>query len=152
MIATPLRPKKRQAREQMLAYVGLTSALGTLVDPRLDSGPHGTNCRMTLVPGRIIVAPNRLARLSGLEPQEYGWPAVAVVDAETRFGGAMSTLAIDLSGVMGLLHVELDLADLRWALQQNGFQVVPIPHVPCARPWVQEELQPLLPVSIFATD
>ncbi|MCU1601486.1 MAG: hypothetical protein JWO22_2195 [Frankiales bacterium] len=149
MIATTLRSKKKQAREQMLAYVGLTSAAGTLVDPRLDAEPDGTNCRMTLLPGRIIVAPHRLARLQGLEPQEYGWPAVAVIEAENRFGGALSTLAIDLSGTMGVLHVELGPADLRWALEQNGFRVVPVPHVPCARPWVQEELQALLPVSVF---
>lgn len=141
--------RKKQAREQMLAYIGLTSAEATLVDDRLPA-PDAPNCRLTLVPGRILVAPHRAARHQGLEAQDYGWPAVAMIESENRFGPDTTTLLIDVSGRLAQLHVDLPANDLRWALTECGFRVVHVPYAPCARPWVPEDLQPLLPVSLFA--
>ena len=141
--------RKKQAREQMLAYIGLTSAEATLV--AAGTAPEGPNCRLTLVPGRLLVTPHRGARHRGLEGQEYGWPAIAVIESENRFGPDTTTLVIDISGELAHLHVQLPPQDLRWALTECGFRVVLVPHAPCARPWVPEEIQPLLPVSLFAT-
>ena len=143
--------RRKQAREQMLAYIGLTSAEGTLADPRVDPTPDGPNCRVTLVPGRLLVTPHRAARLRGLEAQDYGWPAVALVETEGRFGPDTTSVVIDVSGQLAQLHVDLPAQDLRWALTECGFRVVTVPHAPCARVWVPEDVQPLLPVSLFAT-
>jgi hypothetical protein len=149
VIATPMRPKKK-VREQMLAYIGLTSADGTIVDDEAaEQDTLSTNCRVTIVPGRVLVAPTRGARHHGLEPQDYGWPAIAMVDAPSRFGSETSTIYIDRSGVITALHVHLAPDDLQWALSESGFRVVNVPYGPCARNWVHEDLQPLLPVSLF---
>lgn len=149
--------RKATAREGMLAYIGLTTAQGTLVDSSLPE-PEKPNCRVTIVPGRLLVAPHRAAAREGLEPQDYGWPAIALLPIEGYRGDEtpVTPLLIDISGVRATLYVELAAPDLRWALTECGFTVIEAPYSAIHRQstglrriWVQEEVQPLLPVSLF---
>jgi hypothetical protein len=154
LIATPRR--KAKTRETMLAYIGLTSAEATLVDPNLDEEPTEPNCRVTVVPGRVLVTPTRHAARHGLEPQEYAWPAVALLPVPGRFGDAVTPMLIDISGRRATLYVQMSSADLRWSLSECGFRVVEAPFhgeglqtAPLRPVWVPEDLVPLLPVSAF---
>ena len=151
--------RKPTPRDGMLAYIGLTSAEATLVDPRLETEPTEANCRVTVVPGRLLIAPHRAAARRGLEPQEYGWPAIAMLPIEGYRGEdtQVTPLLVDCSGQRATLYVELPATDLRWSLTESGFQVVEAPYSVVGRQstglrrvWVQEDLQPLLPVSSFA--
>jgi hypothetical protein len=150
--------KRPSLREGMLAYIGLTSAEATLVDPHLDE-PTEPNCRVTIVPGRILVAPHRAAARRGLEAQEYAWPAVAMLPLGSHTGDEphVTPILLDVSGRLATLYVELALADLRWSLSENGFRLVEAPFTAAGRQanglrrvWIPEDLQPLLPVSFFA--
>jgi hypothetical protein len=151
--------KRTSLREEMLAYIGLTSAEATLIDPNLEEEPTSPNCRVTVVPGRILVTPHRAAARRGLEAQEYAWPAVAMLPLGSHTGEEphVTPILIDISGKMATLYVELGFADLRWALSENGFRIVEAPYTASGRQanglrrvWVPEEQQPLLPVSLFA--
>ena len=141
-MALTLTPRSR-ARKAALAYVGLVTA-----EACLGSEPTGANCRLTLVPGRLILTPHRGQRRKGLAARDYAWPAIAMIASEGRFGNH-TTLVIDVDGEPVTLYVELEPLDLRWALTECGFRVVDIPHAPLSRAWVSEHLQPLLPPSLF---